>query len=154
MDFSSTIYNTALANGIPAALAALLVAQSKHETNNFTSSVFWDCNNGFGYSAVRSHCPGHSFYQNYSSLEESVNEICNYLKRRVNDGSFPDLDTITQPEQYAALLKSVGYYSDSLQNYANGLITWFQNNPQKATGFGLIAIGVITYFILKHNRRI
>jgi len=121
--------------GLPNTLAALLVAQSQHETGNFTSNFFRNDNNGFGYS----YFPG-SIYQvgagsiadngqpiaKYASIEDSTKELIDWIYRRVKDGKFPaNLATITEPEQYAALLRNAGYYTDKLETYTNGLKYYF-----------------------------
>lgn len=125
------VLNTARSQGMPAYLSNLILAQAKHESNNFTSAVYQDCNNAFGYSAPGgvNYCKGHSFYRAYNNLQESVIELTNWIKRRQKENKFPqDLNTITSPDQYAQLLKSSGYYEDSTINYTNGLKRWFVNN--------------------------
>jgi hypothetical protein len=149
------IYTQALSDGMPAALALLIVAQSKHESNNYTSPVFTDCNNSFGYSSVYSPCSGHSGYESYGSVEQSTSDLTAWINRRLDAGTFPDLSTITDPTQYATLLYNNGYYTDSITDYANGLINWFDANVQ-AVGIGLgtlAIIGIGIYFIVRGKKR-
>jgi hypothetical protein len=127
----SLIYATAFADGMPAPLCALIEAQSKHETDEYSSHAFLKNNNCFGYKFV----PGARWqagpgirssekdpYAMYISIENSVHEICAWILRRKHEGRFPaDLATIETPIQYATLLKQCGYFGDPLQNYINGL---------------------------------
>jgi hypothetical protein len=136
-DFANIVYEQALQGsyknaGLPARLAQLVAAQSQHETGNYTSNVFKHSNNGFGYGAI-----AYSDYQTgsyegfgaYASLQDSTQEIVDYIYRRLADGSFPALETITTPLQYATLLKNVpspgAYYGDSVANYASGISRYF-----------------------------
>lgn len=158
---NETIYNTSISDGMPPALATLITAQANHETNGFTSNVFKTCNNAFGYKYVGQslatgacvNAPEGDQFAKYLSLENSTHEITAWIKRRQQEGVFPaDLNTITTPDQYAALLKDAGYYGDTEANYTNGLIYWLQqigNVITRPTGAAIllviIAIGLI-YF--------
>lgn len=122
-------------DGLPSSLAELLVDQSAHETNGWTSNFFQNGNAAFGYS-----CDSNSAWQSgcstsnadngvkvgyYNSIEDSTQEIVDWIYRRVKEGKFPsDLSTITTADQYATLLKKAGYYGDSQSNYASGLKRW------------------------------
>lgn len=150
MAFDTQIYNTAISDGMPPALALLIVAQSKHESNDYTSPVFLSCNNSFGYGQTGNPCAGHSQYEAYNSVIDSTHELTAWIKRRLDEGNFPDLDTITTPEQYAQLLKDNGYYSDSVENYLAGLRNWFTSNigtVAGVTGVGLV-IGIGIFLLL------
>lgn len=153
------------AAGFPAMLSNLIVAQAKHETGQYTSTVFTADNNLFGYMYVGQagatqgiSKPGGGYYAHYSSWGGSVTELINWIKRRQNEGKFPaDLATITTPQQYASLLKDSGYYTDSVSNYTAGLIRWFQSLPGAAkVGIGtglLLAIGAVAFFLFRKKRR-
>lgn len=155
------IYNQARAGtpynkGVPVDLANLLVSQSKHETNDYTSNLFKKYNNAFGYAYY-----GGSNYQTgagsvadngqpiaaYSSIEDSVQEIVDWIYRRVKDGKFPaDLSVIKTPAQYASYLKNAGYYGDTLQNYLNGLVRWFVViTPSQGIAGALVVVGVLAF---------
>lgn len=140
MSFADRIFNQATRGtntnpGLPNTLAALLVAQAQHETGNFLSNIFTNFNNAFGYAFY----PG-SLYQigpgsiadngqpvaRYATVEDSVKELIDWIYRRVKEGKFPaNLATITEPEQYAKLLKDAGYYTAPLSVYTNGLKYYF-----------------------------
>jgi len=124
--------------GLPDSLAKLLVDQSAHETNGWTSHFFTEGNACFGYSCVpnskwQSGCSTTNADNGvrvgyYNSIEDSTQEVVDWIYRRVKDGKFPsDLTTITTPDQYATLLKNAGYYGDTKDNYLSGLNRWANN---------------------------
>ena len=141
--FENLIYSVATSNGIPRNMALLLVSQSKHETANFSSNVFWDNKNMFGYkfvkgakyqlSAGRISTEGDP-YAKYESYTNSILELVAYLKRRVAENKFPPLEQITTSQQYAELLKKVGYYGDPLTVYLNGLKRFFNSDIGRNSG--------------------
>ena len=152
MAYENDVYDTAISDGMPPALALLIVAQSKHESNNYTSSVFLNCNNAFGYAATSNSCPGHEFYQAYNNIIDSTHELTAWIKRRLSEGNFPPLQTITTPQQYAQLLSDNNYYTDSVANYAAGLSNWFSSNIGTIAGVsvaGVLAGLIIFYFLFK-----
>jgi len=138
------IFNELVAQGIPQTLAQLVTAQSGHETAGWTSNVYLIDNNAFGYGFT-----GVS-YKSYTSVEASADDLAAYLQRRVADQSFPPLDQITTADQYAGLLQSAGYYTDSLSNYENGIANWLNTNLKvvAAAGSGLLIIFAIVAVIL------
>jgi flagellum-specific peptidoglycan hydrolase FlgJ len=166
--FNQAIKGTAINPGLPPVLSSLLVAQSAHETGNFTSNLFKNFNNAFGYSYV----PGGVYQKGagtiadngqpiavYESIEDSTKEVIDWIYRRVKEGKFPaDLFTITTPEQYAQLLKASGFYADSLQNYTAGLKRFFtavqsELGKPPAKIFTLVALGLLFYWILKKKKK-
>lgn len=129
-DYFNIIKSTAVTEGMPLQLATLVAAQAAHETGNFTSNVFLQCNNCFGYKYVNgtslqdgacNKSPEGNDYAHYADIEHSVKEICGWIKRRLNEGRFPTLTTIQTPLQYASLLKNCGYYGDTEANYTAGI---------------------------------
>jgi hypothetical protein len=150
--------------GVPVDLANLLVAQAKHETGDFTSNAFKRQNNAFGYA----YYAGSNYQKDqgtdiisdngkpvaeYASIEDSVNEIVDWIYRRSRAGQFPaDLSTIKTPAQYAGYLKSAGYFGDTLQNYLNGLVSWFKIITPAAAGSAgvvLLVLAAVLYFYRK-----
>ena len=132
----SLIYSTAFSDGMPENLCALIEAQSKHETDDYSSNAFVKDNNCFGYKYVSgahwqlstgiTSSEGDP-YARYASIQNSVHEICDWIKRRQKEHKFPfDLTTVSTPETYAILLKNCGYYGDTTANYIAG-ITHFLN---------------------------
>lgn len=161
MRIEQTIYATAMNDGMPPLLSQFIVAQSKHETGNYSSRFFTIGHNAFGYSFVpgskwQLSTPGPMADNNaaiaqYASLQNSVHEITDWIKRRQRDGKFPvNLKTIQTPEQYAFLLKSAGYYGASYSSYADRLRYWFTNLPPLAkTGGSLLLILTAAYIFRK-----
>ncbi len=130
MNIDSIIMRTAKEMGMPLNMQRLLVAQAKHETGNFTSNAYKLNKNLYGYKYI----PGASYqmykgitssegnaYAAYASIEDSVREVCAWIKRRQSEGKFPkDLSVIDAPT-YAQLLKNSGYYGDTVAVYTKGL---------------------------------
>lgn len=149
------VYNTCIADGLPRPLALCVLAQSQHESGNYTSAIYQDCNNSFGYKNPSSlgfgACSLHSDYVDYDTLQSSTHEITAWIYRRLSEGNFPDLNTITTPDDYAQLLKNNGYYGDTVSNYTNGLLNWYNANfiPVTIAGGGLLIVGIIAYLILR-----
>jgi hypothetical protein len=124
------IYNTAIADGLPPNMANLLVAQSKHETGNYTSNAYLKNNNLFGYKYVKGAKfqvgPGIKSsesdpYAHYSTINDSVHELTAWIERRQGEGKFPVNLTTLSSMEYAVLLKNCGYFGDPLNNYISGL---------------------------------
>lgn len=149
-----------MADGLPEALAVLIVAQAAHETNGFTSNVFLTCKNAFGYkwvgqSTAAGPClssPELDSYAGYATLEDSVHEITAWIRRRAASGAFPaDLSSIATPDYYAQLLKSAGYYGDTVENYTQGLVYWLGqvtaklNTETVSIILLLLALGILAY---------
>jgi len=130
------IYATAFGDGMPDNMCKLIESQSKHETDLYTSNAFRKNNNCFGYKTVKggkwqtgagiTSSEGDP-YASYPSIENSVHELTDWIKRRMHEGRFPaDLKTIKSPADYAILLKRCGYFGDTVGNYTAGL-THFLN---------------------------
>lgn len=130
------IFNVLQKEGIPDALALLVVAQSKHETAvagvPYMSKQFLVNNNCFGYGFV----PGNSLqlqdggkhpedgghYAKYSSIENSAKDIAGWYKRR-KEIFFGITDSAT----FAQALKNAHYYTDAVANYAHGVKNFYQS---------------------------
>ena len=168
MSAANIIYNTARNAGFPDLLSRLLVAQAQHETGNFTSNFFKRYNNAFGYSYVRGGkwqlaTPG-TVADNgqpiaaYKNVENSTMEVVEWIKRRVQEGKFPALDKIDSPQVYAELLRNAGYYTDTLDNYRRGLVSFFNAGVNFATsteGKILVTTFIIAgvlYYIYTDNK--
>lgn len=132
--YETAVYNTAVSNEVPATVALLIVAQAKHESANFSSKVFKQNNNAFGYKYVGQSnatqgtaAPSSEgdYYAKYDSIEGSALEVVNWWKRRIKQGVINYWSDISTPDSYAAALKKAGYYGDSLANYTAALKKWF-----------------------------
>lgn len=155
MDYQQIVFDTAISDGMPEQLARLIAAQAAHESNGFTSAIFLDCNNAFGYKVFgnAAACPGHPDYELYPTLQASTHEITSWIKRRLQEGNFPSLDTITTPDQYASLLKQNGYYEDSESNYSAGLIAWLNPYLKASIGTGAIVLAGLVLFLIVRKKR-
>jgi hypothetical protein len=157
------IYNQALDGsavnpGLPDDLAELVVLQAAHETDGFTSNVFIQDNNAFGYKWVGSRYqerPGlkapsaeGDHYGHYSNYLNSVQEIVDWLYRRKDEGKLPALSTIRDPATYAQLLKNTGYYGAPVSVYTAGLKRWASLVNGVPESGSLATILVISAFVI------
>jgi hypothetical protein len=128
----SLVYATAFGDGMPDTLANLIVWQSQHETDDYTSNAFKKNSNLFGYKTFAgskwqtgagiTSSEGDP-YASYATIEDSVHELTSWIKRRQFKGQFPtDLNKIKTPQDYALLLKACGYFGDTVGHYVSGLI--------------------------------
>jgi hypothetical protein len=158
------IYNTAIADGMPPGkdhLAEFIVAQARHETGNYNSDFFTMGHNAFGYEFVpgarwQLPTPGPTAdngvpIAQYATLENSVHEITAWIKRRQSEGIFPaNLATISDPAQYAQLLKNADYYGDTVANYTNALVNWLKQIGSLGGGsVGTLIIAVLLFLALR-----
>jgi len=107
----------------------LLVAQSKHESGNYTNSLT-KYNNLFGrhhhktdkYSlGAGAHAEGHSRFARYATVEDAVLSQLDYLHRK--DYSFK----WNSAYQYAIELKKKKYYEAPVKVYTNALNRFLEN---------------------------
>jgi Mannosyl-glycoprotein endo-beta-N-acetylglucosaminidase len=128
--------------GLGDTIAKIITAQSGHETAGWTSNVYKTLNNCFGFGYT-----GGGNYYGYSSIEDSVSDVVNWLSNNV-----PDFQNITDADTYATALKNAGYYTDTESNYASGIENWINNNLQLAAGISvaaLVGIGLVLWLLLK-----
>jgi uncharacterized FlgJ-related protein len=135
MSIDKKIYDQAIKRGLIPTVANLLVAQARFESADYTSNVYKQNKNLFGYKFVgqrgatrgtvapksewpNANTPG--YYAKYATIEDSVNEVINWLFRRQQEGKFL-VNSLTTAGKYAAGLKAGNYYGDSAANYSNGL---------------------------------
>lgn len=150
------IFKTAIHDGIPERLAALMVAQAKVESANFKHKFFTIGKNAFGYSYdTRSAWQldkggpkadnGVSIAQ-YNSLENSTHEVTSWIHRRQREGKFPrNLEEIQTPLQYGTLLFNAHYGGRSAKEYSNAIATWFKENIKLVGGSGLILAALVFF---------
>jgi uncharacterized FlgJ-related protein len=137
---------------VPQNIGLLLVAQAKHETGNYTSHVFVQNRNLFGYKVY----PGSSFqtggainavdggqFARYSSYDNSVREICAWWCRNragTTRSRLSYLGANPSVDQYVGLLKQLQYFGDPLSEYLNGMKRFMA-----AVNAGSILPGVTVY---------
>lgn len=107
--------------------AAIIVAQAKHESANFTSAVYKANNNPFGMKvpsirkflgSVGTKAPDGGYYARYDSDTTAFKDFLIWLTAR----RFPvDLGSV---EAYATALKAKGYFGDTVENYIRGIKRW------------------------------
>lgn len=129
-DNAAAVMQAAIDKGNTVTFAKLLAAQAIHESANFTSNVFKKNNNAFGMKTPRvrkspyilgagSAAPaseGPTPYAKYASVSDSAKDVLHWLAyNKVNTGLY------TTPDAYAAVLKSKGYYGDTVANYTRAL---------------------------------
>lgn len=157
--YDTLVQRTAQQMGINADTARLIAAQARHETANYSSSVFKNNKNFFGYKYVGqaiakpgTKAPsneGAAPYAAYDTFEDSVKELVNWLRRRQNEGKFRIQD-LTTAEKYNAALISGGFYTDRAGNYLRGLRSALEKvAPYAAGGAGLLLLGIIFFVAFK-----
>ena len=141
---------------MPAALALLIVAQSKHETQNYTSPVFLDCNNAFGFGYMVNTCSTHN-YKGYSSVIDNTYDITSWINQNF---SAADIASATTPAAYAQLLSNYNYYTDTVANYTAGLQQYYTTTiPGAGTGgsgsevipynYGILIVGIVAFLLFR-----
>lgn len=160
MNFDKIIIDKVKSRGLNENLANLIAAQARLESADFTSNVFKQNNNAFGYKyagqsgatagtpAPKSEWASPSkpqYYAKYKSVADSANELINWLYRREKEGKFI-VAQLQTPAQYANALKLGGYYGSSAASYTNG-ITAKLKKIDTASGSNILTAGVNTLII-------
>jgi len=137
-DFSKRIFIQAKKRGFSDRLSALLVAWSKFETGSYKSHFVPDNRNFYGYTydknskyqtGYNGSNPKAGNFAVYATLEDSVNEVIDWINRRItrqDRGAWPKADQITDPIEFAKLLMMSNYSDDSYLTYGNGIKTHFE----------------------------
>lgn len=136
--YDQKIKDQALSMGVPVSVIPMIQAQARTETADYTSNVFKNLNNAFGYKYVGQQKwpvgsgsgapsqdaqgnPDGGNYARYKSVEDSTGELIDWLYRRQRDGYFNVAD-LTDPDTYAQGLKAAGYYGETWQEYAGDML--------------------------------
>ena len=103
--------------GFSATQAMFITAQAAHETANFSSAVFKNANNCFGFKYI-----GHALeigsyngYGKYDSVKDCVTRYRDYYKKR----NWPD--PFNSVDQFVSSLKANKYFEDTYDNYLRGV---------------------------------
>lgn len=112
----------------------LFYVQAFHETGDFTSNAFVEKNNAVGMKEALfrkttdtdnpEEGGDETGYSEYKNVKESFDDLLYWLE----DVDFPVIDMSGKRsirelcEEYAGLLKSKGYFEDSIENYSKGMI--------------------------------
>lgn len=141
------IYTTLIKNGVPHQNALNIIAQARYETNDYTSNVFRENKNLFGYkfvgqkkyvvgagtSAPSQDAQGNKdggIYAKYPTIENSVLEIIAYYKRRFKAQNITELQgwqSIQTLENKASKLKAWGYFGQTASQYLKGMQAKIKN---------------------------
>lgn len=120
------------AQGLSKNNAKLLVAQSLHETGNYTSRLFREQNNAYGMKVPRqrkvkvkltSNQNTNKEYLHYETVNDSDADFLDYA--RYNGLIIPLLSADLTPEIYVQFLKQRGYFEDTTDNYLRGVKFYF-----------------------------
>jgi hypothetical protein len=130
MDIEQIISQAVIDSGIPVNLTPFLIAQSKHETANYTSNVFKSNKNLFGYKYYGGSSwqigkniisPEGNQYANYDTYYNSARELTSWIKRRIDD--FKNVKTI---EEYVNALHKNSFFTDNVSTYLNGMKHFYE----------------------------
>jgi hypothetical protein len=162
--YQQIIYDTLIGQKIPATLAKIVTAQAQFESGNFSSNVFKQDKNAFGYKYVGQKIATRGLaapskegdnYARYATVQDSAIEIANWLKRRLKEKKLPPLEQITSPAQYSKLIKAAGYYGADESVYTKNLVKIFNAlkiGPVTGGITGVLLIAAIFFLIKNKNR--
>lgn len=106
--------------GYDPALAKMIVAQSRHETGNYTSKLFLDWNNPWGMMhplkrTTASAGANPSGFATYENLDDAARDYVYYLQALGYNQSYPDV------RAFVSELKKKGYFEDNLTTYMSSV---------------------------------
>lgn len=155
------------AQGLPLPLLSYSMLQLAHETAGFQSRVSKVNNlsgikyskNGFGYdSGIKPPAnEGNTSYAGYKTYGDWAKDYLRIIKRM-------GADKATSLDNFSAILKKGGYYTDSQSNYIAALKSWLpqmksvintvlesvKNNPIKTGTILIFGIGI--FLLLNFNK--
>jgi hypothetical protein len=144
MILEQKIYDLAISEGFSPSSAKLIVAQSKLESTNYTSSVFRNNNNMFGMKYVgqplaqrgslapaneRSDscksggaCVDRDFYAKYNSPLDSAKDVLQRLYKKTRNGiGFNELKDVKDADDFSKKLKTRNYFGFYDINTSQGI---------------------------------
>lgn len=162
--YQQVVYNTAIDCGLNDTQAKIIISQAQHESGNFSSHVFKTDNNLFGLkmpvkrpktyierpSVIVMKNEGSAPYAHYTTIQDSVKDLI----KGWHVFNKTDWNKITTPEQYAAYLKSRGYYGDNQSTYTKRLKGYFNNLSffkYTVPVVGTLFLIVIIFFIINNK---
>jgi hypothetical protein len=119
------LYNILVNSAFTPLQVELLLSQALHETGLFTASPNWDNVNANNLAGITPHGSfGTTPSGNYAAYPDLSTFVSDWTGPAVlNKGSFPLQATDVQ--DFAARLKSNGYFTDNLSTYSADLQQWF-----------------------------
>lgn len=167
------IFQQVVRAGYSPLVAANVAAQARLETADYTSNVFRQNNNLFGYKYVNQRgatqgtpVPGNErstgpkFYAKYQTLAASVDELLAWIRRRIDGKQFTARELET-PDGYAAGFGRAPFrfYGVSVSQYAAGLksklrlLSNASSVPDVQTagleGWSMLLLAVVAFFMLR-----
>jgi hypothetical protein len=111
------VYLRLIEAGFTPITAQYITAQSAHETANFTSKIFTENHNLFGYTyAGQKIAAGEkSGYALYKNIADSISDYKRYYLLRGYPRVFPSIT------EFVSTLKRNGYFEAPLQEYISGV---------------------------------
>jgi len=101
-----------------------LIAQSRHETANWKSSLFNAHKSLFGFKESKNvkwrgyrgpKSPEGDYYAGYFNYQDSADHLLNWLR-------YNNIPTnLASVDDYVKAIRSKGYFTDTLDNYTNGV---------------------------------
>lgn len=106
--------------GFDPALSKMIVAQSRHETGNYTSRLFKEYNNPWGMMhplkrTTASAGANPSGFATYISLSDAARDYVYYLQALDYNETYPDV------RAFVSELKKKGYFEDNLTTYMSSV---------------------------------
>lgn len=129
--YQKRVFDTCIGEGLSVLHSKIITSQATHESGMFSSSLFKRANNIFGMTiptkrskrfisgSAGKQPDGSAYYAKYDSLENSVRDLIDWHKFKKTDWN-----KINSIEDYAAYLKSKGYYGDTQKNYTKALLRY------------------------------
>ena len=112
--FNGQIEQEVIASGYSSDFGKLVAAQANYESGSYTNTAFTKYNNPFGYKhdknsshqlqSVGNVSTEGDPYASYATIEDSVDELCDWFERRQKDGFFTITDIKTPKDYVNALL--------------------------------------------------
>lgn len=120
------IYKYLTTLGMNRELALYIIAQSLHESGNYTSPLAVKYNNLFGMKQPQrretlSKGPTPNGYASYDNYLDSVGDLLLWLKE------FNSPEAFDGPLQYVSFLKSKGYFEDTLTAYNAAVVKHYNS---------------------------
>lgn len=158
MDYQAIIYSAAAQKlkGLGFAnandLAKFMTVQSQHETANYTSKVFKENLNAFGYKRFVGSAyqlgsgrlsPEGDTYARYASVKDSAFEVAAWIGRRKTAFA-----KVKSADEYVHTLKANGYFGDKESNYLAGVKKYLASfSTPTLVGIGLVPVLLIGFLI-------
>lgn len=121
-ELASVLYDQLIDKGFNQKLVEFIVAQSAHETNNFSSRVLKQANNLFGmkYAGQELAESKYKDFAKYENIEDSIDDYVRYYVRHQYFGTYPSIAS------FVKALKDERYFEADVDEYIKG-VTFFHN---------------------------